>query len=440
MAFDTFEDMTPVTEEASTPQGNSSDLDTFDNLEPVLEEQEQTEEASKTGQTEDKAKGEEESQVSDKQHSLLEDSKEENKDSKEASGKDKGPESKEGSGKGDRPNGEETGKSEEGQAKPEDSKRALRVKDGDKAVDISPDATLKIPVNGKKEIVTIADLKANYSGKVAWGEKIHEARTKINEVTAEKQQFEAERNKVFGDIEKVVEILDAPDRNPLDAMKELLDRTGRPSHIYMRKLYEAGSQEYGKLSEMDENQRELYWKDQELEYNRNIQSANEATLAEKKAEKELLQKVDALREKFGISEEDYTATAQELLNSPYKDQLTPEKVALYAAKKPYFEKAENILKQFEEDLDDNEMQSFVTGVANLTFDYPQINQEEAIRTVASRLGFELIDDAVEEIAQKIPERVAGAPKPNTNYKYGGRNQDAPRPEDLDTFENAGIGF
>jgi hypothetical protein len=213
MALDTFGDMTPIeaptTDNSTNGVESSGALDTFENgaviTELPKEEEAKPEEKvakakegkdSQVEQLDDQEEGEkvEEEKKEEPKEEVKEEVKEEPKEEVKLEGK------------------------------------SIRLKEGDKSVDINENATLKVKVKGKNEFVSIADLKKNFSGHQVWDEKIKLADTKLKESEQKAEKFEGQKNAIVSDLRQVVEKMDDAEGNPLDAMKYLLEITGRPVH------------------------------------------------------------------------------------------------------------------------------------------------------------------------------------------------------------------
>ena len=122
------------------------------------------------------------------------------------------------------------------------------------AVDVSPEATVKVKVNGKNEFVPIKELMTNYSGKIAYDEKFETLTSDTKKFADEKEQFTAHKSEMMEDFREVFKKMDDPDGNPLDALSYLLDISGKPVHTFMKRVMEHQLEELEQLQEMDETE------------------------------------------------------------------------------------------------------------------------------------------------------------------------------------------
>ena len=413
--MDTFGDMTPVepivvAATAADSTGGGEGIDSFDNMDVVTElpkeEEEVKTEAKKDGDSQVDQLDEEEDKIEKKAE---EKPKEEEKKVEEPKEEEKAEEVKE-----EKPQG-----------------KTVRLKDGDKAVDLSEEATVKVKVKGKNEFVSLADLKKNYSGHVVYDEKIKEADTKLRESEEKSEKFEGQKNAIVNDLKKVVSKMDDVDGNPLDAMKYLLEITNRPVHTYMKRALEAQLDQLSELQEMTETERELYWTKQESEWLRNNQATQDKRLSDENAHRALTQKVDNLREQYGVGEEEYIEVQRELETTGR--EITPELVVQAAMFKPVHAQAQEfVMTNFSEDLGDNDLQNLTAGTAQVLFNNPKATNEEAVRLAARSLGYEVstMEDDVKELESKNV-RPASKATDNSHLRYGKELED----DEVDSFDS-----
>lgn len=412
MSNESFDDDTVIELEPTAHAGNSSQpsaLDTFDNDEPIALEKSAVKMEKKSAienleddEDEDKSdeKPKEEKKVAEK-----EDEKKEEISVKA----------------GDKP-GPVSGKS-------------LRLKDENgTATDVSEDATVKVKVNGKNEFVPLKELRDNYSGKVAWENKFNEIKEEKSQIETESKQFETERNQIVSHLTKIADMLDSDDKNPLEALHYLVDITGRDTLQFSKKVMEYLSEEVHALDSMDDVERQLYWKNKEVETIRSNQAARAENLKNTEAEKERIYKINQLRESHGVTENDFVRSHRELKELGYKDeQITPESVVNYSVMKPHFEKAESLVKDYEQDLGDSEIETLISTVANTMRNYPRISEQKALEVALESLGwdYDYEEDDFKEINEKATKKAHQATQKVGHYEYGRR----PEQEKAETFDD-----
>lgn len=391
--------------------GGDSDLDTFDNMEPV--------EIPKDNKSGDEGKG-----FSDKQTDQLdeeEDKKEEEKEEKKE--EDKEPETKQ----------EEEPKKEE----PKQPKgKTIRVKGEDgEAKDIELDSTVKIKVDGKNEIVSIKELRDNYSGKVAWENKFSEIQEEKRTLESEIKDYKQDKEQIVGHLTEISKMLDDQEKNPLDVLHYLVDMTGRDPLDYSKKVMSFLAEEVRNLDSMDDVERDLYWKNKELDAIRNNQAAKEERESKLSAQREKAQKLNQLRESQGVTEEEFVKSHSELKSLGYsEDEITPEAIVKYAVMKPKFEIAENLVKDYEDDLSDDQIEQLISTVADTLKIYPRISQQKALEVSIEQLGWEYeMEEDFKELNEKAGPQPKESKKSFGSYRYGQKPSNDDHVESFDDF-------
>lgn len=309
----------------------------------------------------------------------------------------------------------------------DESRKTIRLKSGDDKFDIPEDATVPVKVKGRKEFVSIQELRDNFSGKKVWSEEIETAKVKQVELEKQKESFEYAREDTRNHFRKIGSMLhdafENPEADPLAAMKYLVELGGRNVLDFEKRMMD----HYGKLalhfSEMDETEQELHWTRRENELLRNNQTAQSKQVEERKAQEQRNQQLAQIREKYGVSEEEYRATEEELEDLGYSlDEVTPEQVSHYAALKPLVAQATELTEQFEEDLSTNELEALISGTADTMYKFPDLDAEEALRISAKRLGYEIFreQELINELAEKRKEpqsRLTNKTSPKSAVKY-----------------------
>lgn len=392
--MDTFGDMSPI-EAVSVPDstGGGAGMDTFEDgpvvLEAPEEEKAELKDETKTNQTEQLDDQEEKDGKKEEKEEVKEEVKEE---ANEEEIKEEAPEDKlEG--------------------------KSLRLKEGDKAIDINENATIKVKVKGKNEFVSLADLKANYSGKVVYDETIVEAKEKLEAAEAKSVEFEGQKNAIVSDLQEVVKRMDDVDGNPLDALKYLLDITGRPVHTYMKRALEAQLDQLSDLQEMTETERELHWTKQESEWLRNNQATRDKQSQEDNAQRAASQQVINLREQYGVSEKEYAQVKSELEEET--GESNPERIVQLAKFKPvYIETKTFVEENFAGEIGDDDLENLTAGTARILFANPQATNEEAVKLAARQLGFEVstVAEDIKALEAKSPAKPVEASP--SQFKYG----------------------
>lgn len=403
------------------PAGGNSDplaisggegLDTFDNDEVI--------EVKGDKKTDEEGEG-----FSDSQKDQLEDKEDEPKEKEE-----KKEEKKE-----EEPKKEDELKEEKPKEEHKPKGKSIRVKGEDgETKDVDLDGTVKIKVDGKNEIVSIKDLRDNYSGKVAWENKFSEIQEEKKTLQTEVEDYKKDKQEIVTHLKTISEMLDDEKKNPLDVLHYLVDMTGRDPLDYNKKVMSFMSDEVRNLDDMDDVERDLYWKKKELDAIRNNQAAKEERESTLKAQREKAERVNQLRESQGVTEEQFVQSHHELKSLGYKDeQITPEAIVNYSVMKPNFEKAEAIASEYEDDLSDDQVEELISTVATTFKNYPRISKQKALEVSLEQLGWDYeMEEDFKELNEKAGPQEKEEKKSFGSYQYGKEPVDAV--ESFDDFD------
>lgn len=336
----------------------------------------------------------------------------------------------------DEEEGNDEGEEEPGEEEGADSK-LIRVKFGDKAYDIEEDATVAVPVKGKKHFVPLSELKSNYSGKVAFEEKFGKLDSDRKEFETEKETIRKDWEQVSGRFRHLGKLIENaytdPNKSFFEPMQYLVELAGGDVLQYEKGLMETMSDRFQSYSEMDEVERNLYWAKRENDILRSNQTAREELENQRKADMDRDRDFRATLERYGVDEQSYRESYDLLVSQGNEENtLTPDFVANYTALLPHAEKAAEVLSEFEDELDDSEMETMVADTASLT--HQGYDLIEAIKIAGKKLGFEVSDiqEDIETLNQKV---VTPSPKdPHKGKKYRAK-EDPSHVETFDDFES-----
>lgn len=364
------------------------------------------------------------SEFSDNQVDQLED--DEGKEEESEKRKEEKPEAKE-----EEPKKEEEVKDEP--VKPVGKLLKVKTPDG-KTVEIDSAATFKVKVDGKNEIVTLDDLKSDYSGRVAYDKKFESLNVEKNQIQEELGNYKAEKSELTGHLQKIASILDDENANPLDALNYLVDMSGRDTLSYTQKVMNFLSEEVRTLDNMDDVERKLYWNEKQLENIRSNQAAKEERETQQRTQRENAERLNQLRESHGVTEEQFVESRSELSQLGYKsEEITPQAIVNYAVMKPHYEKAEQICNEHDDDLSTDQMNKLVTEVANTLKKNPSLSKDKALSTAVNILGWDMEEiEELENLNSRIPRQEESRKSGfSSSYAYGKSNKE----DELDMFED-----
>lgn len=312
-----------------------------------------------------------------------------------------------------KPDGKDGGKEEETPAKEEkeeeekpkfEGKTFKLFKDGQK-IEVPMDATIRTKVNGKNEIVTIEELRNNYSGKQAWDKKMPELAEKERIIEAKNAELtrvqQTLRSNLEGTRSDLIKALEE-NGNPLDAMNKIVDMLGVDSYDFNKAVFSSMLDQLSELQQMDEAEQEAFWLRKQ---NAHINSKHES-LAEQnkqaKAREERIASIDRMREARGVSEEDFVSAYKEL--SQQAENVTPEQAIEYAVNLPLLQTAEECLKPYEDQLSDDEFDSMMAKVAQAMKNDRSITKDDVVMYLAEVYQ---VEDLVNTVNRKADKMEAG---------------------------------
>lgn len=368
-------------------KGSREKIETFDNINPD----------SNLKSMEDKEAGDEKDPEGKSNESRNSKEGEEKKDEPISSKENEGEKGKEG-----------TEENKEAGKETSETGKSLRLFKDNNRYEIPPDAEMRVKVAGKYEKVPLSVLRDNYSGKVAYDEK-------FTEISEREKSFEAKEKEVTRVQESIKNTLDETRSslaeslkeggNPMDAINKIVDLLGVDSYDFNKALFDAQLEELVLLDSMDEIEQKAYW----LEKRNDYQTKRHESLEEKRKQSEALEErratVDRMREAHGVSEEDFVSAYDELSRLGRPD-ATPQQVVQYAVNLPFMTKAESMLKPYEEQLSDKEMDSMMAKVAVAMRDHGY-TEDDMTAWLANHYEVEDLINDVNDKASKI-----GADKKN----------------------------
>lgn len=440
--LDTFDNMTPISpidtqaeagpsqpSNAGQPnvqqatdmnsQVENSGLDTFDNMEPIIPDS-MKEQGERNAKEQKQAK---ESEGKEKPEAKRE------TDSLEMQEADEGADEEESRDEREDSTPEEAESDSEETAGTELEGKTIRLKVGDEKFDINENATVPVKVKGRKEFVTLNELRESYSGKKAWGQEIEKTKAKQAEMDQELQVWNQQREEVkehFSTIgEKLERAFSDPEADPLEAMNYLIELSGRNVLDYQKRMMDYFGNKAMEFYEMDEAQQQLYWTQKENEILRNNQAAQARKVEERTATEQRQAQLSQVREKYGVSEEQFENALAELEDEGFDlSSATPEQITHYAALRDRAGQAEELARDLQEDLSTDEYESLISGTANAMLKLPEISALDALKLVAKNMGLEIYsdDDLIEQVNQKVPKTTSRLDGKFNAKKYAQRDE------------------
>jgi hypothetical protein len=199
--------------------------------------------------------------------------------------------------------------------------------EAEKAQSLADDAQVEITVNGKKETVSLKDLKNHYSGKVVWDKK-------FSELDKERKTFIADKSVVEEQISKFFEL---SEKTPKDAVRHLADIAGVNPVQFMKQLRDGLLPDIAKWSQMSEAERRAAEAEEENQYLKSsIESKSKMEAASAK-DQALMAEMTKIREAHGLDDGMTKALYTELTEIMDAAKITPQIIGEYAVLKKSYE-------------------------------------------------------------------------------------------------------
>ena len=385
-------------------------FETFDNFEEIAAEAEDSnddwskEEAPAKEKVSEDLKVIKDSQI-DGEGKLIKDDKESDKDEEEESEEEES---------------EEEGfeeEEEEIQVKKDEEKKdskKLRMRMGEELFNVDSDASFKVKVDGKNEDVPLQELINNYSGKTAWDKKFTEIGKEKKTLEVEKAQVTKQSEELKAHVAKALAPLRTKDGNPMDSLLYLVEMSGDDPYNAYRRIMESNLGELGKLMDMGDVERELYFHKKKDELYSDVAKKRQGKLQEEQTFNQVVQKVDSLRQTYKVTEDAYVDASDELeeIYAASKldvNDITHEAIVDYASLKPHIAVVRGLIEQYEDNISEGKYGDVVAELSRYLRDGKA--DEASIKQILAR-NFSVEED-VKELNSKVYGKSAKAPVKKT---------------------------
>jgi len=326
-------------------------------------------------------------------------------------------------------------KDEESEEDPEEEKeekkdvKKLRMRMGEELFNVNSDASFKVKVDGENVEVPIQELINNYSGKTAWDKKFTELGKERKEFESKVSQFKSQINEIEKSLAQVIHPLKQKDGNPLDSLLYLVEMSGEDPYNAYRRIMEANLDELGKLYDMSETERELYFHKKKDELYTNVAKKRYEKTQKEEVFNQTVQKVDSLRQSFNVTEEQYVEASDEL-ETIFEDSgldvndITHEAIVDYASLKPHIAVVKKLIEPYEENISQEKYGDVVAELSRYLREGKA--DKETIQEILKR-NFSVEED-VKELNTKVYSKSQKAPAKKA------LNQDSNKFESFDDWD------
>lgn len=247
-----------------------------------------------------------------------------------------------------------------------DAGKMVKAFAGNQALEIPENATFRQKVAGKNEIVTLQELRDNYSGKVHWERRFEEANEREAALNAKSEQFEQELDLISSHLmttRKGIEEGLAGTGDIREAVNYLVDLMNIDVYDFNKALHEAVATDVYNLATMEEGAQRAWWAEKKNDHLVKKQENLNKQYSERQAQMESDQKLADLRQSHNLTEDQYSQGQAEMKQLGYED-ASPEQIVKYIETKPFTHKASELLSPFQDRLSDDKFSQGIIDITN----------------------------------------------------------------------------
>ena len=289
----------------------------------------------------------------------------------------------------------------------EEEIKKLVAKYGEEDLEIAANAVFKHKVDGEEVDVELQELLNNYSGKVSYDKK-------FQEFSSQKKEFDEYKVQYDNDIEAISNYVNTfrekmSSENPMAALDYFAEFSGMKPHEFRRQLINAMIPEVNRVSQMSADEYKNEYLRAENSYLQRQKESENARLQAEQSQSELLNEIKQVQEAHNMTEEAFLESFQELSESEYEGEITPQAVAEYHMHSQAFSKADEILSQVNQSLVDDDQ--VVESLQKVIVENPSFDDNDLLEIVQEVYG-NFKKETSEKVSKKVarPEKKPSTPK------------------------------
>lgn len=308
----------------------------------------------------------------------------------------------------DEPELEAKSESEEEEASEEEIEEEIKkliAKLGDEDLEIAANASFKHKVDGEEVDVELQELLNNYSGKVSYDKKFQEFSTSKKEFDEYKTQYDSDIEAITTYVNTFKEKMSSD--TPMEALNYFAEFSGMKPHEFQRQLINAMIPEVNRVSQMSAAEYKNEYLKAENSYLQRTQESENARLQAEQSRSELQSEIKQVQEAHNMTEEAFLESFQELKESDYEGEITPQAVAEYHVHSQAFSRAEGILSEVNQNLvNDNKI---VESLQKVIVENPSFDNDDLMDIVQEVYG-----NVKKQSSAKVSKKVAKPSKKQSN--------------------------
>jgi hypothetical protein len=206
------------------------------------------------------------------------------------------------------------------EAKDEQKRKTVKAKYAEDELELDEETLIPVSVNGKEEMWTLKELRADKAGKTAWDKQFTELHKMRKETTTQNMKMQ----EISNNIKQVFE-----EKDPNIKMFKMAKLAGVDPIQFREQFLNDNISLLEKWYGMTEDERKADAASFEAQYHKHRADTLESSSKNEHAHRELSSKIDGLRASHQVSEDEFVTRYDEITDlvksgSLGKNQLTPE--------------------------------------------------------------------------------------------------------------------
>lgn len=198
--------------------------------------------------------------------------------------------------------------------------KVIKMKNGDADLDVPANAKITVKIGGKDETFDLQEVVNEFSGKTHWNRKWQELDT-------EKKTFHAERTELQSGIDTLYDLA-VTKNQPMDAIALLAEMLGGDGVKTVQDLQAKMMGEFEALAKLTPEQKAAKQEKDRADLLERKLNNRKAADAKKSSTEAIAKRVDAIKQKHGISDERFNELYEQLGKTTKAEDLTPEFIGM----------------------------------------------------------------------------------------------------------------
>ena len=302
---------------------------------------------------------------------------------------------------------------EEGEAEIlEEEIKRIMAKQGENDLELYANTSFKHKVDGEEVDVELQELLNNYSGKVSYDKK-------FQEFSSQKKDFEKYKNEYDTDIEQINGYINnfaekIRNNDAMGALEYFAEFAGMKPHEFRSNLLNQLTPEIYRRSEMSPEQLQAEELRSQNEFLMRQQESDQKRYQDEQALRELEMEIANVQEAHNISDADFEAAYQSLVQEEMGQPITPKLVADYYVNLQAFNKADTILSSLDPNL--SLQDEIIDTLQDIIVKNPDFDDQDLI-DIVSQVYTDTKTKASKSVSKKVQPQKQEKKEPKSKENY-----------------------